>query len=925
MATPTTTTPAVYHALKSLRRTPASVFRKNASARARLEIRPDKSTIWARRAIGTQKKAIMKRLLTGRQKPLGQLPYPELYETTTPAVVSSLPGVITPRPIPRGWSPLTRVVDHDEEGAALTPCDEKTCDVFLAQERPRADTLFIHVVPRMINPDLILPSFDEFQERFLTAYTELLVALTDLELPGAEALIATMFLVQDGWSIARLKEWLAYPIAMAIDHDFRTVGENLSLDPLFPIEVQREILNQTRAGVTFAASFLQIKRAMPLMPDEEVDKSYAKHLEMLCTEVKDHPETHQVARTAAILVKIMFPKGVDFDKLNPPKYASRSAVYTGVRFLGTRASNGGLGEQQTYSSNFNHIEVHPGVVLPLGCWTYPRRGIQPFWKISGRDLSPRGQTWSMSAATFPCDVLSDVLDLTEDFPNPTAQVVAVADAMKARIITKGPLEHNLLRPLQKKILARISSFPIFCLTKKWVEVSDLPFFPLRTGEYINCADFAAATDGMFTSITRSMIEQLLTQSPDPETAYGSWVYRNAVPSLINNRLSYPNANKGPRIVLKQVRGQLMGSLLSFPLLCIANAACWILAQRIPGRPDEEFERDIRTLFKTNQNRCRINGDDLVAIDNKRSLKAHSDLVPALGCKLSIGKSFHSRKYCVINSQVFDEEGQLPVFNTGCSFLRSAKRLSEYEDIRTATGLGTRIREAVTRSCRPTATLKSILAREPILRNAALFVPPPFGIGLPPTLFPDWEPKPQELAVIMSLSLGRKTPMRTLETPAERELREVLLSMGAFQRPGVVDHPIVSKLREEISVRHPLRFSKQESDPTIPFAELGELAVAWDHEPKHWWQLASELTPLKYGWEVPETCAIRINRRTFVNTIKDEFEKREFVFNCNEKVPEFSMFRPIKDIENFSWSKGGNGPPPYENMTAESSTIQRHEK
>jgi hypothetical protein len=88
--------------------------------------------------------------------------------------------------------------------------------------------------------------------------------------------------------------------------------------------------------------------------------------------------------------------------------------------------------------------------------------------------------------------------------------------------------------------------------------------------------------------------------------------------------------------IQQVRGQLMGSLLSFPVLCLANACTLAISQ------NRKME-DLPGL---------VHGDDLAFRTNKTGFKAWKDTAKAIGFELSVGKNYIDPSWVSIDSQVF---------------------------------------------------------------------------------------------------------------------------------------------------------------------------------------------------------------------------------------------------------------------------------
>jgi len=125
------------------------------------------------------------------------------------------------------------------------------------------------------------------------------------------------------------------------------------------------------------------------------------------------------------------------------------------------------------------------------------------------------------------------------------------------------------------------------------------------------------------------------------------------------------------VEIVQSHGQLMGSPLSFPILCIINAAIGRFA----------FEKAYNRKFLLSECPMLINGDDFVARGDVALYKWWSWAISEVGWQESVGKSFFSREFAQMNSQtrrpmwVVDCYGRancffgdsLPYFNYGNAF------------------------------------------------------------------------------------------------------------------------------------------------------------------------------------------------------------------------------------------------------------------
>jgi hypothetical protein len=136
-------------------------------------------------------------------------------------------------------------------------------------------------------------------------------------------------------------------------------------------------------------------------------------------------------------------------------------------------------------------------------------------------------------------------------------------------------------------------------------------------------------------VTEALIEGILEQIDHEPTA--RWVRWE----ISAHEMRYPKDVSGV-----QTSGQLMGSLLSFPLLCFLNDFVM-----------KESGFDPLSYL--------VNGDDVVACDEMSKIDAWKHLAPRVGLSLSVGKNFIDEHFCTVNSQLFYEGNVLHTGKVSC--------------------------------------------------------------------------------------------------------------------------------------------------------------------------------------------------------------------------------------------------------------------
>jgi len=230
-----------------------------------------------------------------------------------------------------------------------------------------------------------------------------------------------------------------------------------------------------------------------------------------------------------------------------------------------------------------------------------------------------------------------------------AEPVALAEALKVRIITKGgPFRMTAMRNLWKKVHSVLRRHRVFKLIGETVTeevMLDGMGRSLKEDEFYLSGDYANATNNLHSWVSETIAEELakcLHLSTVETTLF--------IESLTKHTFWVPEDLKGEtgetvwegEVLKGQKRGQLMGSITSFPILCIANAALCRWAMEVT-EDKVKLLRDCQLL---------INGDDC-ALKGKATLYKNWSLITAFaGLEESMGKTYFSKEFVNINSTSF---------------------------------------------------------------------------------------------------------------------------------------------------------------------------------------------------------------------------------------------------------------------------------
>jgi len=222
-----------------------------------------------------------------------------------------------------------------------------------------------------------------------------------------------------------------------------------------------------------------------------------------------------------------------------------------------------------------------------------------------------------------------------------ATPVPILEPLKVRIITKGDAaEYYRTVELQKfmhSTLRNLSPFeyighPID--DESWREC--FGDGSLNPDQFFVSGDYKAATDNLRPDLSLLTWQCICAESqifwggslrPLLETPY----YFLGRKALCGHKLHYKDG-----AVVDQTWGQLMGSPMSFPILCIVNLAATLVALGMDFSPSVPIK---------------VNGDDIAFVANAESYATWKRVTAICGLEFSLGKNYTSRSFIIMNSQL----------------------------------------------------------------------------------------------------------------------------------------------------------------------------------------------------------------------------------------------------------------------------------
>jgi len=234
-------------------------------------------------------------------------------------------------------------------------------------------------------------------------------------------------------------------------------------------------------------------------------------------------------------------------------------------------------------------------------------------------------------ATESCqaEFLSEVLGTAPlSDPSHVAKPMVVQSAGKPRPLTKFSEQTLLLKPLHKSLYSHISKKAWLCRGELSAEKLDAAGFKRGFGNLVS-GDYKSATDNLPLEVAEAILRVALfnaTRVPEGISSYAERILR----PLFRYRGEF----------VEVTSGQQMGSLLSFPLLCIQNyiAFRWAVRRHFGSR---DAEPKIPVL---------INGDDILfQCEDPTFYGSWIEVVGKVGLEVERTKTSVAEDYGSLNS------------------------------------------------------------------------------------------------------------------------------------------------------------------------------------------------------------------------------------------------------------------------------------
>ena len=226
-----------------------------------------------------------------------------------------------------------------------------------------------------------------------------------------------------------------------------------------------------------------------------------------------------------------------------------------------------------------------------------------------------------------------------------ATIQVVLEPLKMRIISKGPsYEYYQMKPLQQAMHTALREMPCFRLLGRPMcptDLIDLVPHDDYIGKRWHSVDYSAATDGLSSEYGMRILDRILTQIDSLDRIRAGKVlgpHDLYYPQFAGGKWTTTSTYKG-----EQRNGQLMGGILSFPVLCLANLGVYLATRQTCSSEPIGFD----TLGKV-----LVNGDDMLYIGDQKEWETHKIVGKAVGLEMSPGKAYVHSSFANANSTCF---------------------------------------------------------------------------------------------------------------------------------------------------------------------------------------------------------------------------------------------------------------------------------
>jgi len=226
------------------------------------------------------------------------------------------------------------------------------------------------------------------------------------------------------------------------------------------------------------------------------------------------------------------------------------------------------------------------------------------------------------------------------------RVQVIPEPGKFRVITAGDAYlYTFLQPLQGRLLEKWARTSYSTMRDAWEE--EVVSWHAPPGWVWNSGDYKAATDQLNIHATLEAWEVIREMFELPWGFLSGLEGTNVEYSADDVKRFSFGGERLPRAIWQR-NGQLMGHPLSFPILCFINLSGLISALKRGQKQKLLSSNDAKLILQM----TKINGDDILFPCPKSFCKVWEDTAGELGLKLTVGKSYASADFAMVNNVMF---------------------------------------------------------------------------------------------------------------------------------------------------------------------------------------------------------------------------------------------------------------------------------
>lgn len=488
--------------------------------------------------------------------------------------------------------------------------------------------------------------------------------------------------------LQRGKFLLAYPFSRYLRNESPEIPDSGTFKPTGCLRqwIKCRLLNYCRKNTHLWFSWLQAKRSALPASEEMININYDKHLKTLTKEDMGEDQTiNRIMSDKTFLAHLDQVRAkVQENLLRSKKVFYEETTSLSASFSSARSTNGAFGElieivygRQKCRGLIEYSALHSMTYVPTLIYkSKVRTGIV----VETRMVDPdAGNDWSAGLLDSKTQRKKRVL---------SAKIQGILEPMKVRVISKGPaLDYYAMKPLQKALHTAMRNMDCYRLIGRPLfptDVLDLKEKITGDEEWIS-VDYSGATDNLSWKYSGAILRYVIQDLPEKDQEC-------ALDVLGPHHLYYPNRQgtayeKEKRGTMRS--GQLMGSILSFPILCLSNMGLYLDVTRdyqLGWTPEERLHAVL------------VNGDDMLYCAPKELFYRHIETGRKVGLEMTVGKAYHHYSYTNVNSTCIDcplrsiHPYEISFLNTGLFFgqnkvMGKVSLVSEDEDFRAQTEFG----------------------------------------------------------------------------------------------------------------------------------------------------------------------------------------------------------------------------------------------